>query len=202
MFCIKCGGKAEAGNFCKDCFLKSNHLFDIEDFTALECSGCGKLQRGNIRYQIKEKILTKNVISKYEIDAKQSGHRIVAKVTCTGKINPMRSAVREEKKIIIMVKRTKCEDCIKLLGGYYEAVLQVRGERQERILNKIKKFIYNEDITRIETLKEGHDIRLRSKSSASSLVKYLRSFFDIKESYKLVGEKKGKKLYRNYYAIR
>ena len=60
----------------------------------------------------------------------------------------------------------------------------------------------SEAVVGVEKLKNGYDIKITDKRIASSVVKQLRDRFDVKDSYKLAGEKKGKKLYRNYYAVR
>ncbi len=202
MFCIKCGKEAVAGNFCKKCFLDSNRLFAIRDFTTRVCQNCGKLEEGPIEEQIKKKIETKNRITYVDIKSRQSGNRINADVACEGFIHPLKSLVKENHKILITLKKTKCTQCVELSGGYYEAVLQVRGEQQERIMRKLEKMVDNENISRVIKLKEGYDVRLIKKSSAPKIARFLREYFTIKESYKLVGEKKGKRLYRNYYAVR
>ncbi len=202
MFCIKCGNDAVAGNFCKDCFLKSNRLFEISDFTVRRCQDCGAFQDGDLDEQIKNAIKTKNRIISFHIKKSESTNRIKVDVACSGYIQSLKHLVKEEKRILVIIKKTKCKKCIQLSGGYYEAVLQIRGDNQERIIKKLKKVLKNEDISKTDRLKEGYDVRLIKKSSAPKIVRFLRDYFDVKESYKLVGEKKGKKLYRNYYAIR
>jgi NMD protein affecting ribosome stability and mRNA decay len=99
------------------------------------------------------------------------------------------------------VKNRKCENCIKISGGYYEAVLQARGEHTERISKKIMSMA-KESVVSVKQLKEGYDILLTDKKIAAKIATQLGNYFDIRSSYKFVGEKKGKKLYRNYYAIR
>jgi NMD protein affecting ribosome stability and mRNA decay len=41
-----------------------------------------------------------------------------------------------------------------------------------------------------------------NKKEAAHIARILRDKYNVKETFKLVGEKKGKKLYRNFYAIR
>jgi len=202
MFCIKCGAEAVAGNFCRFCFLEKNRLFEIEDFTAYSCDVCNKFERGDVKYQIKDAVKSNNIITNISIRTRQVGNRIYTAVACTGKIKPLKAAVTEERKMIVFVKKRKCENCVKILGGYYEACLQVRGERSERVMRKIEKTLPGKALAGIDRTKTGFDVRIVDKKAAAETVKYLRSYFDVKESYKLVGEKKGRKLYRNFYAIR
>ncbi|MCX6815518.1 MAG: NMD3-related protein [Candidatus Aenigmarchaeota archaeon] len=201
MFCIKCGKTAVAGNFCEKCFLESESLFDIAGSTIDFCPAC-KNYRPELKNQIMKSIKTKNKIIGCHVFEKQVGNKIFAKVACKGIIQPLKKQISQEKTVVIVVKKRMCENCIKLSGGYYEACIQVRGDKKERILKKIQKFVRSDEITNIIHLKEGVDVRLTNKKSAASIVGELRRGFDVKESYKLVGKKKGKELYRNFYAIR
>lgn len=202
MFCIKCGNPAVAGNFCKKCFLKREKLFELDNFTVNICPACGNYSGGTIENQIKNRVKTKNTIRSCTVKTREYGNRIIAKVICTGIIRPLKSTVPEKKEITITKRRLKCNNCIKLLGGYYEAVLQLRGPNINRILNKVGKILPEIVVVSVDTLKEGYNIKLADKKIAAKVIRQLREYFSVKESYKLVGEKKGKRLYRNFYAIR
>ena len=202
MFCIKCGKPAVAGNFCKQCFLEKEKMFELDNFTTNICPNCGKYEDGDVENQIRSRIKTKNKIKSCSVKTRSSGNRVLAKVTCNGIINPLKSSVSQDANIIVTVKKLKCENCIKLLGGYYEAILQIRGPNTDRILNKLKKLLPGIVIIDIENIKIGYNIKLSDKKIAATAIRRLREYFEINESYKLVGEKKGKRLYRNSYAIR
>ena len=205
MFCIKCGKRAVIGNFCRNCFLAKEELFKIKDFSLPICD-CGSYydkiwQKPKdiddiIRDQIKQRIRTKNKITKDEIKIKKFGNKISATVICSGIIHSHKK--NEEKRIIIILKRRKCDLCVKLLGGYYEAVLQIRGD-YNKIFDKAKKYL--PETARIEKTKHGYDIRFLKKSDAAKIAKLLKNY-KIKKSFKFVATKKGKKLYRNYYSVR
>ena len=98
------------------------------------------------------------------------------------------------------MKNHKCEDCIKISGNYHEAVIQVRGAAAEKIMKSVK--CPDNMLVRVESVKGGYDIRITDKKKANEIAQLLRQKFTVKMSYKLVGEKKGIKLYRNYYAVR
>lgn len=206
MFCVKCGGVAKAGVFCEKCFLGKEKLFTIDDFTLEVCESCGKVAQhrsaNSLKEAIEQKIKSTNRITKCDISTKEVGSRVYTKILCEGYIKPLKTKVSQTEKSIVTMRKKKCDSCVKLSGGYYEAVLQVRGENQERVMKKIQKFVRNEDITSVIKLKEGYDVRLMHKGSAIKAVSWLRDFFTVKASYKLVGEKKGDKLYRNFYAVR
>ncbi|MBI3191001.1 hypothetical protein HYZ41_04845 [archaeon] len=202
MFCIKCGKTAVANNFCKECFLGSAHLFDLKDFEMHKCHGCGNFKEVSVQGQIEREIKTKNKITSCSVKTKKVGNRLVATVTCSGFVSPLRNTVTEDKKINITIKKFMCKKCIEISGGYYEAVIQVRGDKKDKLMNKLHKMLPQNAVTTVVPLKEGYDVRLRKRGYASTAVSYLRGRFEVKQSYKLVGEKKGKKIYRNFYAIR
>ena len=202
MFCIKCGRPAVAENFCEKCFLESRHLFDVGSFETEFCKQCGNFHRGPIEGQIRNTIKSDNKLTSCDVKTRRIGNKIIAAVTCSGCIQQLKKAVTEERKSIAIIKTRKCENCIKISGGYYEAVLQVRGEQIDRIMNKIKYVVPNESIASISRLKEGYDIKIIDKKLGEKISSMLSEKFTINKSYKLVGEQKGKRLYRNFYAIR
>ena len=207
MFCIKCGKEAVIGNFCKNCYLEREELFDVKDFSLTICD-CGsyydkvwkkpKEIDDIIKEQIENRIKTKNRIVDKKILLKKFGNRVSASVRCSGIIYSHRK--KEEKRINIIIKKRKCDICTKLLGRYYEAVLQIRGD-YDKIFGRIKKYLPK--TARVEKIKHGYDIRFLKKSDAAKISKILKnSGYEIKKSFKFVGTKKGRKLYRNYYSVK
>jgi nonsense-mediated mRNA decay protein 3 len=214
MFCIKCGKKANIGVFCDSCFLQQNELFKISNLKIFLCD-CGsyfgpskkwqKWDRGEeelLKHLIKNHIKTENKILKTDVKLKQIGNRYMVTVRCIGFVPPSKKEKTEKKEIMIDVKRRKCENCSKILGGYYEAVLQVRGPKWETILREISEK-EKEDISLMEKTKNGYDVKFLKKNTADKIAMRLKKKgFSLKVSYKLVGEKKSKKLYRNFYSVR
>lgn len=201
--CIKCGKAAEIDNLCKECFLQQP-LFEVEDFHLLVCGNCGsyydrewhKESDEGIKEMIGSRIKTPNKIIKKNMSLKRVGNRILADVLCTGSIKGRKKS--ERRSVIITTKRKMCDNCVKLSGGYYEAVLQARGENADSIAEKISGMLAA-SIVRMEKVKNGYDIKIMDKGQAS---KVINLGYDVKKTFKLVGEKKGKKLIRDCYSIR
>lgn len=200
MFCIKCGKTATAGNFCKRCFLESEHLFNIRNFRVTRCGVCDsiyeKSKKTTIDEAVKNHIITNHKIKRIKISRKDYGNRLIANIECIGTVKPY--AKKEEKTVEIIVETRKCDDCTKLAGSYYEAVLQVRGNNKNEILARIEK---SNVLSFIKNVDEGYDVRLIKKQDATKLVNLLKQR-GVKRTFKLVGEKGGKKIYRVYYLIR
>ena len=199
--CIICGSPVFAKNLCEKCFLERHELFQVPEKIELRhCTSCGGYYdrtwiNDNMEEILERKIIAKNDIVKKELKIVKG--RVT--FTCRGFIKPSRKIKEEKKTSLLMIERRKCDDCIKMLSGYYQAVIQVRGENAEKILKKVLSVI-KEGIT-VEKIKHGYDVRFISKNTAFNVSRVLGNF-TIKKTYKLITEKKGKKLYRDFYSVR
>jgi len=209
MFCIKCGGEALADNLCEECFLKGRELFLLKDVRLKFCDNCGRYFSGREMMDderakdfILRHVAAHGRITSSSISAKFSPDRITGSIEASGFISPCKRRINGKKDFLIYTKKMKCESCIKILGGYHEAVLQIRGPNKDRILDIAKKALRDDAIVDIKRISEGYDVKLVRKSSASRAINKLKDDFTIKQSFKLAGDKKGKKLYRNFFAIR
>jgi len=96
-----------------------------------------------------------------------------------------------------------CQRCYRISSGYYEAVVQARGDekRIDNLIAKIIKYVQRRGgfIAKIEDMRDGKDIYASDKLMMNAFFKD----YDIKpvRSFRLYGEKKGVKLYRNTYSI-
>lgn len=222
MFCIKCNKPAFAnGNFCKDCLAKQYDLFRIQSTTAKSCSNCNMYEVKGGKWQefasdddaalhiAKESIESAGEIKKISTRMRKAGNVYYVELTCTGFLSipylDERLEKTEKREMIIKFRKIKCDVCAKVSGNYFEAILQLRGEKQNELLETVKKLAGPRTITKIETKREGHDVYMTFKKDAKrvvSLLKKRRAMTSLKKSYKFKGEKKTVKLYRDYYAIR
>ncbi|HIG96843.1 MAG TPA: hypothetical protein HA230_00665 [Candidatus Aenigmarchaeota archaeon] len=199
MFCIKCGRPAKIGNFCDACFLDSEELFAIKDFSMEYCDICG-INQNMIKEQIIGSLKTKNNISNTKVSIKLVGNKAHATVTCSGSIKGLPKT--ETKNVMVIIRKKMCAMHVKLSGGYYEAVIQIRGRDKDNILKYATRLLPKKSISSIEKLKEGYNIKVLHKANAAAAVRGFRKRYEVKDSYKLAASKKGEMLYRNYYAIR
>lgn len=199
MFCIKCGRPAKIDNFCDACFLDSQGLFDVKNFSMEYCGLCG-LNQDAIKEQVVGSLNTKNSISSTKVSIKLVGNKAHATVTCSGSIRGLPKT--ETKNVMVIIRKKMCAMHVKLSGGYYEAVIQIRGKDKDNILKYATRLLPKKSISSIEKLNEGYNIKVLHKANAAAAVRGFRKRYDVKDSYKLAASKKGQKLYRNYYAIR
>jgi len=209
--CIICGKNAVIGNFCEDCWLKRQNLFKINDLEIKICS-CNSYFNGKtwkhfnsldnaVERFIKDNIKTKNKIIGKNIKLKKVGNKYNVNIECVGYILQSKKIKHEKKNIVVKITNVKCERCKKLSGNYYESVLQIRTTNSNMPAEIIKK--HREDILKVKKVRNGFDIFILKKNIAGAIAKKLKSRgFEIKISNKFLGMKKGKKIYRYYYAVK
>ncbi|CAD7767245.1 MAG: NMD3 family protein [Candidatus Argoarchaeum ethanivorans] len=112
-----------------------------------------------------------------------------------------------------------CDVCNRIAGGYYEAIIQLRGDSRiptetevqecSKIMQKLLERIKRQGnrlalITRTEKLKEGTNFYLASNKAAKKACRKLVIVYaaTLTESNKLVGRKDGRDVYRMTYALR
>lgn len=105
----------------------------------------------------------------------------------------------------IHIKRIKllCERCARIRAGYYESVVQLRGEegKVQRMAEAFEKYLekYGAFVTKVEEKEHGVDMYTSNKKVTSAFISSRHLVF--KASYELHGMKAGRKLYRNTYFI-
>lgn len=114
---------------------------------------------------------------------------------------------------------TACPDCSREMGGYFEAILQVRGDDGtdlERFLPTVERQVEsriatfraegrpNAFVSKVERTRHGTDYYLGSKEVARILTSELAEGHGAarEESTKLVGRKDGRDLVRSTYLVR
>ncbi len=210
MKCIKCGkNEATIGYLCEDCFNYEHELFKIKSFSVTICPSCNRYKINKwkksdnpIKSAVIEKIKPLGTITKLDVKLEKRGGRTFVIISAEGYIEPSKKIKREKKEVEIRIKKNLCPLCVKKSGNYHEAVIQVRGTNRDKLLKIITdKEIIRNNISSIKNLKEGYDIFVVDKKIAEERLQDINGISVIK-SYKLVGKKNGRELYRNYYAVR
>lgn len=209
-FCVECGKKGKTYNgLCIDCYIKSRKFFEIPSINISICRNCGayyinKWRKEDMWKDIEE-YLKRNIKAEieYEIEIDKEKNKIILKGNFEGK------EIRDEEKLKINFKKRLCEKCSLQKGGYFEAIVQVRGideEQCKEIEKMAERKIEEKDsfISKKERKEYGIDFYIGSKKAAISLAKEIKEKFggEMKKSSSLVGMKDGKRIYRDTYAIR
>lgn len=210
MFCIKCGKEAFHGNFCEKCYVEKKELFRLREARIRYCDSCQNFYTQKERFGVHEleRLINGLVIRTGSVDGMKTAllearpDRIRARIAAEGRVAPSKIPVNDVKEAEIRPRKMKCPNCVRILGSYHEALIQVRGSDKERILRRLEKAVAPDEIAGLREKKEGFDVMVVKKGQAARAVRILREKYAVKESYKLVGEKKGRKVYRNFYAVR
>lgn len=209
-FCPACGKETKKlfGNVCGTC-LRRHRLVEIPKKIKIRvCSSCGNVvdYDKELDGEILEKIVKKNMkvngtLKEVEIKMKEK----MAEINVTGLLDG-KLKVREKLETLLETKKRLCENCGKIRGGYYEAVIQLRSGDRKKLEKTIRTTEFFAEkrghVTKIEHRKEGVDIYLTPKKSVNYILKNIPGKMEVKKSYTLVTRKGGKDLYRNTVLVR
>ena len=219
--CLVCGKTAEIEALCEEHWVEKQELFSLEPFTMESCDQCGRWKGLKGREWIKAGNLSESIIQavkdhvKPAFDAKMSDITVtirqlgennpgIALVSAmvTGFIEPANTEVKRIVEIRVKIHWIKCDLCVQLNGRYHEAVLQLRGDAKESLVDIVKE-VTSQMHYRVEEKKEGPNVLFVKKGDGNKVVKELKQRgFAIKRTSKLVGQKKDRRLYRDVYAVR
>ena len=205
--CPTCGAKESEQEFvdffCIDCQRrrqKVNLPYDIPvDVFILQCKKCGiyKIRRwySSLR-EIAQDIPTlfKGEVSDIVVTS-LSERRAVVEYVVDGE--------KTVSEIPVKIHKTLCNDCTKIARGYFEAILQIRGDREwvARMRKRLgREIMYHTFITKEEEYKYGIDLYIGSTRTLKSIL--MGEGLKAKTSERLHTAKDGRKLYRVTFLLR
>lgn len=231
-FCPICG-KITAElyeNKCQNCFIKEKSFLKLSKFSARVCRGCLKyFKKGRWNtsdgsseevlktacfYVIKESLSIEMENPQVDIQVGEpikisnKAYRVKCIIKASGEVSGL--SCGDEMDVDVKVTLELCNDCSRRAGGYYEAVLQLRG-RAGTVAPDLDEYLdtlkseQRASITRLKKLKKGVDLYFAStqtcrKSAKTLIEKYGGS---LKESAHLQGvSKSGKTVYRVAMSLR
>jgi len=184
--------------FCADCYPVNLRL--PSNLEILQCTRCMRLQVQGRWIQYSEKRISDYVLSKCRGDYESAAYNAETQIAS---FTMSRSGALIERSVPLGIQKTICTQCSRLSGGYYEAIIQLRGPPtkvlgySDRLVKKLagRTFIAKED-----EKENGLDIYVGSSKAVVEIVAGL----GIKSliTKKLVGADQGKKLYRTTFLIR
>lgn len=212
--CKICGKESIEDYLCEEHFLEKSRLFDVAPVSVKLCERCGRVnertagkwvRKASIEQAV-EDVIHENVsengqMESFDIKLMPVGKNFLAEIEASGYIAPAEVMKNETRTLMVSISKLKCPDCVKVLGSYYEAIVQLRGANAERILAQIEKLAEGK-LFSLERIKEGYNLRFLSKRDASRVAGALKRDYKIIHTSKLVGQKKDKRLFRDVYAVR
>jgi nonsense-mediated mRNA decay protein 3 len=207
-FCFLCGKKTEdlIEGYCEECYNKEFNLIEVpNEITFVKCTKCDRIRYKN---QWRDTEIDELLRDKIKIMGKNVGIKIVKNdvlhIIAKGYLKGSKKMKEEKHDVNIKIKKMVCQDCSRRSGGYYEAIIQLRGKTTEA-MDFIDDCIIRENQTfRVEKIKNGLDIYLADKKFADRVTYEVKKKFNakIQKNYKLVTRKKGKDIYRSVILVR
>ncbi len=193
MKCVVCGKReAVIGGLCAECYIDKHGLVKLpRKIVLVVCPVCGRVKAG--KWDRRPESYIKSLVKGAEVEGIEIRED---KVVLDLRVSVEGRSVIIRREIPVEWKKELCPRCSRMYGGYYEGILQIRGENVKEILRRAEE-VLGEDIVREEEVKGGVDLRIFSRKKLRSFGRQMKKEGrDVKESWKLVGEKDGRKVYR------
>ncbi len=240
LFCPTCGATDSlfVKGSCLQCFLKEHRLVLLPEKIGLpRCKQCGKISLSGkmqnfdleiLRQFIKKKCRVKEladatlIVELLEINEKSLLHKVQkpceksilqemqAIITAKGVIES--TPILAEYKTTISFPAMQCDACMKLKSNYFEAIVQLRGEkaaaafvRLGQLLASLQKRDGLAAIVSATQKKNSIDAIVGSKKAAALAIRQLEREFKTSatKTFKLVGvDRTGKQKKRETFALR
>lgn len=201
MMCYQCGTReATINGLCEPCFVENQPSLEILPLKVLVCKECGEYYKDSWKDTELSRIIKEYIgLDNFDFSVNEHGHgHYTVSVTAHQVFDKNQThPVVQKTRFQLYVKESLCDQCSKMLSGYYQAVLQVRRENHA-LTKKERQFVLDivttelrrtDFISRIKERKEGTDYYFSTtkaaKRAANTLKKQLGG--TIKESYHIVG---------------
>ncbi|MEF8847749.1 MAG: NMD3-related protein [Candidatus Thermoplasmatota archaeon] len=232
MFCVKCGKETKIfrNGLCLECYLEENKFTEgPKNIDLYICAHCGSIKYKDkwtnkkfeelLKKVIKDIFKISNELKDITIDTKcrEERERISCEIIIKGYLK--NSEIKEKHQVFVRFKRTVCDVCSKMHGGYHEAILQIRAQDRdltEKELDEIVLFVNNKirdlNINGNRNLfiadqgqkHGGFDFFISNKKVAYSIIKDLQDKIggEITKSSENIGMRDGEQIYRMTYLLR
>jgi nonsense-mediated mRNA decay protein 3 len=203
--CPKCGSSSEKKEFfeafCVDCYPFSITL--PKDAKLDLCKRCGQMKlRGEWQSYNRKKV------EEWIAGKCRGGYESCVYSLQSREFSFQFGAGDKEKTVTreweLKTLDTTCQNCSRISGGYFEAILQLRGdsEKVERKAQKLGTELGRKTfISKWEEMHGGLDLYVGSTRAVFEIL-HKMGLKPSKISRKLQGRREGKKLYRTTFAVR
>lgn len=239
--CPNCGKDTEGygpRNLCRDCFLQEEQLLEVpEEIEVERCQHCGRIRQGmdwvevggearssagasestnaersvrgdrEIISEVLEDEIDTDKISAVSFEEKSNGYSLRLMV----EDEVEKEDLQQEVETFLEVEKVQCPTCARFEGGYYEYVIQLRGEQVDEALDKMMERAVEVTgderenfVSDVERRDGGYDLYASNRETAEELLKVLREGYDMEEkrSKELVGREDGQEVYRSVVSAR
>jgi NMD protein affecting ribosome stability and mRNA decay len=190
------------GEFCEDCAGRKMKEALPHEADLVTCKDCAKIKVSGVFTKLGNSSierLLQSEMKKYKINLLHFGNGI-ARITA---VSEKQEGLMVETNVHLKKVTMLCDRCSRIRAGYYEAILQLRGEESkvQRMSETLDRYLERNGafVTKIEQKDHGVDVYTSDKKSAFAFISSRRLKF--KASFELYGMKNGRRVYRNTYFI-
>ena len=204
LVCPKCGrGDNEIRfieAFCIECY--PLNLKVPESIEIGKCKRCDRMHFKGDWTPYDERKIAEQVISKCRGDFSEATYDLERQVVLFT-IRKDTDEIQVERSVPLEIKITICQQCSRISGGYYQGIIQLRGNQDkiqkyaDMLTTKLEKKTF---IAKTEEKDEGLDLYVGNSKAVVEVITQLGIRALITK--KLVGREQGKRLYRTTFAIR
>ncbi len=220
-FCPRCAKETDEllEGVCADCYVKTKKFVDTPPNVSVLVCACGRsnekkkwVQNASIEEMVERVILSnlgkdKDTAVRIEYEPFRICGKTRVPVTVVAERQVGGRTVAKSAAVELMIIPQTCDVCSRVSGGYYEAILQIRGPkyRQEQMLALVKRMVaqYGDTdkysfITQILACKDGVDVYLGSSKVAQKIQQETKRIYNVasKVTHSVCGTRDGKVLTR------
>ncbi len=208
--CARCGRRLEPGKhvgaLCIDCFLETTKLLCIDERIEFEyCKYCGSIRVGHkwidggdlgeasrkfVEWYVGNRVKPcTGYVREYVLEDVYAetipSWRTVYRLTFGVLLEGVDGAVRQSYRVVVYARPTVCPMCKDIRGGDYNVLIQLRGANPKKLATSLSDLFSSDNhvttsIIDIVELRNGADILLSDRGSASRIIKELRKHFYVK----------------------
>jgi len=234
-FCVLCGrtGRPLEEGLCADCAADRTALVSTVAHPRVTiCPQCGARKTGDLWDRrgapmllsiedLRPLLITAEGVGIRRADFEEGGaNRLLREIT--GRVAVRFRGTEREVPLSfeVRIEHTTCPDCSRRSGGFYTAIIQLRGPEGRRRMKPsvlrealrvrwdaaipLSRTEWRQALSWFEPLKEGWDFYLTDTESARSLARWMRGRLGatLTESPSLWGRKDGREVYRVTFCLR
>ena len=212
-FCYICGKPVKQDGLCEPHFAKKNPLMKFPSKLYVEvCGKCGSAKLSNrwVNFDLEKFLIgsaeVNGKVDKIEWKNKSGTLEITAKGVKPGS----EEQTIENYFLNLTMNKCTCAVCGMISGGYYQAILQIRGKNIQDALDLVNAEIARLSagdrmaFARIKKVTGGIDLKVGSRAVAKKLAALLKKKYkaEIKTSFQQITQIQGKEINRSTYSVR
>ena len=208
--CPRCGASSAVkkfiGSFCEDCFAERVKVSLPYHIPVTICKTCNRIRTDKwepLSHHSLEKLVRKQIEGRYDNVRFIFPESWVGTASVVFLVQAGGSFFEIPRQFELVHKKTQCEDCSRASSGYFEAIIQLRGEENkvEKMRREFERGLSRRTfVAKAQEQKTGVDLYVGSNKEVLALVE--ESGLRAEITYTLHGVKNGHKLYRTTYCIR